>query len=804
MKKKLLAAMLAFCLALCGVGCNDKEKSGAANTSVFAVSSGDKILQSYDVSTAAGAALKKDAESKRKQTVEISAYKNEYESKQILFTSDKDVESYDVTFSDLTCGENTIGKENITLYHEYYHLVETIYDAESKMIPGMYPDALIPLADAKRLGFNKVKAGNTQGVYATLYVPKTAAAGVYTGTATVTLDGTANTLPVRVRVFDYTLPDEVSIMSCIPLQRGYLFNGELDNSESMYAKYAERLRQYRLSVQYLNSVQFRASESAEDIAYILERETTMAAQAAKDVSVSSYAIRVYSEDNAMGAVLNEDYFYKYLCAYVDGSIEHNVNLLKKAYVYMGNIIDEPDLGGEKSIARANYVCKQFDKVLAQAVSYARGKGASSEVVTSLEKLPHVVTGPYVESLTGPQSYCPTVDKLSSAAEVDRYRALRESGKSYWWYTCTVPKIPYPTIHLDDNGVSARTMGWMAKEYDVDGYLTWEAAYYMTSTAVGQTTSDTVPAKGMECYDNVHRWGDTFGDGFVFYPGAPLGIDGPVDSMRLPALRDGMEDYEALLDLEKKYAVLGADASGVLGELYATLYGGVKVYCTSDEVDSAHERLGELLELANKGVAISEFMRQADGKVTASITIPEGKTVTLNGTALEANGGVCAVNDDFAAFTVACDGVSASVPMLSATAVSVSAENCKLYDRMQEELQVSAQSATVEDVSAVKIAVDENASRFSIDVSGADLRAEEGSVELRFYSSADMTVSLSLQGNTRNRLIDTFAVKTGWNVLRFDRLQDLNMRAVGDIKYLNLSFTAPEAGEIAVAGITLYK
>lgn len=190
----------------------------------------------------------------------------------------------------------------------------------------------------------------------------------------------------------------------------------------------------------------------------------------------------------MGAVLNEDYFYKYLCAYVDGSIEHNVNLLKKAYVYMGNIIDEPDLGGEKNIARANYVCKQFDKVLAQAVSYARGKGASSEVVTSLEKLPHVVTGPYVESLTGPQSYCPTVDKLSSAAEVDRYRALRESGKSYWWYTCTVPKIPYPTIHLDDNGVSARTMGWMAKEYDVDGYLTWEAAYYMTSTAVGQTTS----------------------------------------------------------------------------------------------------------------------------------------------------------------------------------------------------------------------------------------------------------------------------------------------------------------------------
>lgn len=802
MKKKWLAVLLACCFLFGCAACNSNKSGSAANTSVFAVSSGDKILQSYDVSTAAGVALKADAESKRKQAFEISAYKNEYESKQILFTSDKDIESYDVVFSDLTSGENKIGKENIALYHEYYHLVETIYDNESKMIPGMYPDALIPLADAKRLGLNKVKAGNTQGVYATLYVPKTAAAGVYTGTVTVTLDGTANTLPVRVRVFDYTLPDEVSIMSCVPLQRGYLFNGELDNSESMYAKYVERLKAYRLSVQYLNSVQLRANESEEDIAYILGVETAMAAQAAKDVSVSSYAIRVYSADNAMGAVLNEDYFYRYLCAYVDGSAEHKVNLFEKAYVYMGNIIDEPDLGGESNIRRANYVCGQFDKVLEQAVRYAQSKNASAAVIASLKKLPHVVTGPYVESLTGPQSYCPTVDKLASAAEVDRYRALRDEDKSYWWYTCTVPKIPYPTIHLDDNGVSARTMGWMAKEYDVDGYLTWEAAFYINSAAIGQTTSDAVPVKGMECYDNVHRWGDAFGDGFVFYPGSPLGIDGPVDSMRLPAMRDGMEDYEALLDLEKKYDALGADASGVLGELYATLYGGVKVYCTSDEVEAAHEKLGELLELANKGVAISNFAREADGKVSADITVPAGNTVTLNGTALEANGGVATVNGAYTEFTIACDGAKASVPLPAATVVSFAAENFKLYDAMQEELQIAAESGAVAGVDAIKIAIDENTSRLSVDVSGANLRADQGSIAVRFYSHADMTVSLSMQGNTRNRLIDTFAVKTGWNVLRFDRLQDLDMRTVGDIKYLSLSFTAETAGEIAVAGITL--
>ena len=32
---------------------------------------------------------------------------------------------------------------------------------------------------------------------------------------------------------------------------------------------------------------------------------------------------------------------------------------------------------------------------------------------------------------------------------------------------------------------------------------------------------------------------------LFYPGADAGIDGPVPSMRLKALRDGLEDYEYL-------------------------------------------------------------------------------------------------------------------------------------------------------------------------------------------------------------------------------------------------------------------
>ena len=41
-----------------------------------------------------------------------------------------------------------------------------------------------------------------------------------------------------------------------------------------------------------------------------------------------------------------------------------------------------------------------------------------------------------------------------------------------------------------------------------------------------------------------------GGGYLFYPGNPCGIDGAISCMRLKNLRDGMEDYEYFVILEK--------------------------------------------------------------------------------------------------------------------------------------------------------------------------------------------------------------------------------------------------------------
>jgi hypothetical protein len=51
-----------------------------------------------------------------------------------------------------------------------------------------------------------------------------------------------------------------------------------------------------------------------------------------------------------------------------------------------------------------------------------------------------------------------------------------------------------------------------------------------------------------------------GDGYLAYPGEPAGVDGPISSLRLKAVREGSEDYEYYLLLDR--AVVEARKRGM--------------------------------------------------------------------------------------------------------------------------------------------------------------------------------------------------------------------------------------------------
>lgn len=744
----------------------------------------DKILQSYSGDTMSE--LKKRFMDTLTEDCSIVAFKNEYETKQLIITPETDVDSYFVSVGDFVCGQNTISAAAFDVRHMYYHEVATIFDSQSTMQPGMYPDALLPMETAAAYGRNKIKAGENQGVYITVKVPKDVPAGVYSGKITVTLDGNSTTIAASITVLDYTLPDTVSMKSCIPTQPGYLFAGELDDTQEMYDKVTESLKEFRLSNQYLESYYIASTSDPDYTAFVLDLATDKAVEAAKDPAASSYAIKCYETADTVsgknfGYVLNTELLETSLKAYVDKSIEEKVNLFEKAYVYMGNIIDEPDLGGQTAWDRANFVCKQYAQTVEKAVAYAQSAGAAKDVIEDLANLQNVVTGAYSSHLPEVTSYCPTIDIYESSAARDDYAELRENGKDYWWYTCTVPKIPYPTVHIDDNGVSARVMSWMAYDYDVTGYLTWESVYYKDAQ---EPDSNGNPSNvyGIECYDDVWRWGDTFGDGFFFYPGKVFGLDAPVPSMRLYNMRDGLEDYEAMHDLESIYAELSAQygavlsAEGVLSELYALLYDDVKVYSSSADIAKAKALLGELVVLAKQGIAVSDFSTLANGKISAKVYAPKGVNVTVTG-GVKKEASACnvyTVETALETFGVLYNGTEFSLSTASKTLSDpTNTERVTVYDSKQNDITATAEKSVNGD--RLQVAMPKNARSLRYRLDDGFVTSKTNGMQIYVYSSASekIEVSVSLFNGTMMTSIDTVYIYPGENVIRFDRLYDNN-------------------------------
>lgn len=109
---------------------------------------------------------------------------------------------------------------------------------------------------------------------------------------------------------------------------------------------------------------------------------------------------------------------------------------------------------------------------------------------------------------------------------------RNRGEEIWWYTAGAV-APLPTLHIEDDAVAPRVMAWAQPLYGVTGFLHWE----MTNWANDDPYTDPyLPPFGN-------------GEGLLVYPPRrESGETGPVPSVRLELLRDGLEDYDLLFML----------------------------------------------------------------------------------------------------------------------------------------------------------------------------------------------------------------------------------------------------------------
>jgi hypothetical protein len=145
--------------------------------------------------------------------------------------------------------------------------------------------------------------------------------------------------------------------------------------------------------------------------------------------------------------------------------------------------------------------------------------------------------------------------------------LKESVKSKketWWYVCANPEIKSAAnFFIDYPAIAPRIVFWQGNKYDIKGFQYWSTVFWLNNTIIPNMHENW--CKYYLYYNNPYekdleegkRWPSipwvsysfqkNNGDGVLFYPGRKTDELWP--SIRLINIRDGIEDYEYMVQLK---------------------------------------------------------------------------------------------------------------------------------------------------------------------------------------------------------------------------------------------------------------
>jgi len=154
--------------------------------------------------------------------------------------------------------------------------------------------------------------------------------------------------------------------------------------------------------------------------------------------------------------------------------------------------------------------------------------------------------------------CTVIGRL----DPDMMKKLTAEGREFWSYLCCCPKAPWLSLFIDHDAINMRMWLWISYQYQLRGILIWSANYWNSTEAspkdylqnpwedpMSYTTGYGSP------FGKQSIWGN--GDGRFLYPPSREPndhsvkyLEPPIPCLRLEILRDGIEDYEYLMLLEK--------------------------------------------------------------------------------------------------------------------------------------------------------------------------------------------------------------------------------------------------------------
>ncbi len=478
----------------------------------------------------------------RGPAVRLEAARNEFEAAQIVVRPGKPLVGLTAKSSPLTGpGGAVIGLDRIQLLQVAY--VRAHVPTDKLGLADEWPDPLPPL-DAPI----DVEANRNQPLWLLVQVPADAAAGDYRGTVTLEAAGFVAEVAVELHVWDFVLPDRPFTQSGFGLGVGRIaqYHGlkTEEDKRAVYAKYLQAFADHRISPYTPNPfdpIQYRFDAEADPPRCEIDFSRFDAAmeRAIREYHITSFMLSLpgmghgtfheRAEGELAGCKAGTPRYEAMMRSMLEQIQSHldEKGWLDLAYVYW---FDEPD---EKD--------------------YAFVRDGMARLKKYAPKIRRLLTEEPVKELTDVVNlWCP----ISHHFKPEEAEPLMAGGNQFWWYVCTGPKQPYCTLFTDHPATALRVWLWQTWQRNIRGVLIWETVYWTSPTAFPNSLQN--PYADAMAYRTGYGqpegtqafWGN--GDGRLLYP--PLSaasgsdkpvLDPPVSSLRLEALRDGIEDVDYL-------------------------------------------------------------------------------------------------------------------------------------------------------------------------------------------------------------------------------------------------------------------
>jgi hypothetical protein len=415
------------------------------------------------------------------------------------------------------------------------HPTDTPLDEVVRPEVGSYPDPLFPLAKEISL-----EAFSTETVWISVFTPEDARPGIYQGTVEIEAEKQEIRLPFHIEVFAATVPKE---------QKLWVTNWLWFEHELMEKHYPQLKSDPDRYWKILENIGRTMAAYKQNVVFVPVRTLAKArlgdGAIQYDFGLFDRWIEIFDRAG-MGRMIEGGHLSGRLGGGYDSPYVLPTDLVENGQLVRKELpADDP---------RAEQNLREF---LRQLHSHLKEKGWLGRYVQHVHDEPHGAEMPtyrhFVHIVSEELPGVPTLDAISLREDIsgqeettiwvpklgtfdeglDAIAAHKAHGGQSWYYICLDPRGKYLNRFTDFPTLKVRLLPWVNYRYALSGYLHWGGNFWTDRP-----------------FENVQPdWGGGFflpaGDNAIVYPDPEH--DGVLVSERLEVLREGIEDYELLME-----------------------------------------------------------------------------------------------------------------------------------------------------------------------------------------------------------------------------------------------------------------